>query len=257
MHMTRTIWVPAGIALVTVLAAGIFIGSRITLQASADLVDLSALPEDLREQHRHEAFLEMEAQNYAMAKEIMAQQEAERAKRPRKTLPDGIKSVPLGRMYEPGPDIHWPENVSGEIAQALEDARDGWVILNYWASWCAPCVHELPDMGAAVPLYANKGVTLIAVNTDPMQKDTTESAEKLFAEKGVENLVPYIADKSGVDALLAASGQSIADMSLPTSIIYAPGGVPYATFSGADTKAETVWTADATLQFLYQLVAQN
>jgi thiol-disulfide isomerase/thioredoxin len=255
--MTRISWIPAGIALIAGLVAGTFIGMQTNSRVSPDLVDLSVLPEDLREQHRHDAFLKLEAKNYAMAKEMMAQQEAERANRPLKTLPDGIKSVPLGRMYEPEPEVHWPENIGGELAQALDDGKDGWVILSYWASWCAPCVHELPDMGKAAPLYAAKGVTLIAVNTDPMQKDTPKSVQKLFVERGVENLVPYIADRAGVDALLNASGQSVVNMNLPTSIIYAPGGVPYATFSGADTKLETAWAVDGTLQFLDQLVAQN
>lgn len=32
----------------------------------------------------------------------------------------------------------------GEIA--VSDYRGGWVVVNYWATWCAPCVKEMPEL---------------------------------------------------------------------------------------------------------------
>ncbi len=32
----------------------------------------------------------------------------------------------------------------GEVA--LSDHRGGWVVFNYWATWCAPCVKEMPEL---------------------------------------------------------------------------------------------------------------
>lgn len=32
----------------------------------------------------------------------------------------------------------------GEVA--MSDYRGGWVVVNYWATWCAPCVKEMPEL---------------------------------------------------------------------------------------------------------------
>jgi len=105
-------------------------------------------------------------------------------------------------------------------------------------------------MGEAAPLYAERGVTLLAVNTDLMRKDTPDSARALFLEKGVENLEPYVVQGPMIDVLLAASGQSANETSLPTTLIFAPGGVPYAMFQGGQMDKPKVWTMPETLAFL-------
>lgn len=255
--MGRTSWIGAGVALVAGFGAGVLAGPELLPPAPANpnMVDLSVLSEELRDKHRDEAYLRAEEKTYEMGKEMVAKQAAERAKRPRVALPEGMESVPLGVLYKPGADVRWPEGVGGELGEALEAAKDGWVILNYWASWCAPCVHELPEMGEAMPVFASKGVTLIAVDTDPMKQDTAESARKLFADKGVGNLVPYVAEGAVLDALLEATGQSTSNLFLPTNVIFAPGGVPYAVFEGGNMKEDKVWTASDTLRFLDLTVA--
>jgi thiol-disulfide isomerase/thioredoxin len=246
--MQGKFWLPVVIALATGFGVGVFAGPKLLpSKPDTNLYDLSALPEELREKHRDPDFLNKEI--------AIAKYEAKLAARVPLQLPEGVTSVPLGQMFQPVNGAHWPEGVDGDLGAALEAAKDGWVVLNFWASWCAPCVHELPEMGEAAPLYAEKGVTLLTVNTDLMRKDTPESARALFSEKGVENLKPYVAQGPVIDALLAASGQSAQETSLPTTLIFAPGGVPYAMFQGGDMNATKVWTAPETLAFLDAITA--
>ena len=40
------------------------------------------------------------------------------------------------------------------------------LILNFWASWCQPCVEETPSLSAFAQQYANKGVVVLAVSVD-------------------------------------------------------------------------------------------
>lgn len=212
--------------------------------------DLSALPEELREQHADPNYLEQETRNHQLAREAQAQMDAELANRELLSLPDGMSGVPLGEIYKPDDKTHWPEQVSGDLGATLADAKAGWVLVNYWASWCAPCIHELPEMHDAASVYADLGITLLAVNTDPMEKDTPESAEAIFRKRGVEDLEPFIVNGADLDEMLSASGQSRTGVRLPTNILYAPGGVPYAMFQGGNITADQVWMAPDTLAFL-------
>ena len=44
------------------------------------------------------------------------------------------------------------------------------VVVNAWASWCPPCIEELPLLAAAAEAYADKGVTFLGLNSldDPI-----------------------------------------------------------------------------------------
>jgi thiol-disulfide isomerase/thioredoxin len=257
--MTQRVWLAVAVALAVAFGAGLFARPYFvaSFEADGNLFDLSSLPEELRQKHRDPDYLISEIKNYELMKDAVARLEAEQSSRESLVLPAGMKSVPLGQLYLPADDVHWPENVSGDVGAVLDAAKNGWVILNYWASWCAPCVHELPEMGEAVPLYADRGVTLVAVNTDPARTDSWESVRALFRSREVDNLEPLIVEDEGLEILLAASGQSKSKFSLPTNIVFAPGGIPYAMFLGGDTKATEVWTAPETLEFLEIMVRED
>jgi cytochrome c biogenesis protein CcmG, thiol:disulfide interchange protein DsbE len=40
------------------------------------------------------------------------------------------------------------------------------LLLNFWASWCAPCVEETPSLSEFARQYANKGVVVLGVSVD-------------------------------------------------------------------------------------------
>lgn len=46
----------------------------------------------------------------------------------------------------------------------LQDLRGVPVIINFWATWCEPCVVEMPELQALYDAYHSRGLRLIAVN---------------------------------------------------------------------------------------------
>ena len=44
------------------------------------------------------------------------------------------------------------------------------LVLNFWATWCAPCLEELPSLDQFSRKFANQGVTVLAVSVDRNEK---------------------------------------------------------------------------------------
>jgi cytochrome c biogenesis protein CcmG/thiol:disulfide interchange protein DsbE len=53
----------------------------------------------------------------------------------------------------------------------LKDFRGRVVYLDFWASWCAPCLESFPWMQAMQDAYERRGLTVVAVNLDQYRKD--------------------------------------------------------------------------------------
>jgi thiol-disulfide isomerase/thioredoxin len=52
-----------------------------------------------------------------------------------------------------------------------------WVIVNYWATWCSPCLKELPDISAFVTAHKEK-VAAIGLDFEDAEKDDIEKFMK-------------------------------------------------------------------------------
>lgn len=48
----------------------------------------------------------------------------------------------------------------------LADYRGKILVLNFWASWCAPCVDEVPSLNQFAQRYSGKGVEVLGVSWD-------------------------------------------------------------------------------------------
>jgi cytochrome c biogenesis protein CcmG, thiol:disulfide interchange protein DsbE len=106
----------------------------------------------------------------------------------------------------------------------LKDYRGKQVILNFWASWCAPCRVETPLLQAAYQRLANRGVVVIGVN---MREDPT-TARRFVDEYGVT--YPILLDR---DADVAIAYEAFG---LPTTFFIDPDGVIQAKEIGVVTQ---------------------
>lgn len=71
------------------------------------------------------------------------------------------------------------ETMDGKLVR-LSDLRGQPVILNFWASWCAPCRLEMPAFKEFYEEYRDQGLVILAVNST--SQDTPSAVEAFVAE---------------------------------------------------------------------------
>ena len=67
-------------------------------------------------------------------------------------------------------------------ALRLADFRGRLVLLNFWASWCGPCIEEMPHLSAWQRTYGSAGLQVIGVSMD----DDAAPGKKFLARHGVD-----------------------------------------------------------------------
>ena len=66
---------------------------------------------------------------------------------------------------------------------AAERLEGQWLVINYWAEWCAPCRSEIPELNALAEQMGGQSVTVLGVNFDGLQgAELSKAAQALAIE---------------------------------------------------------------------------
>ena len=114
----------------------------------------------------------------------------------------------------PAPDVVF-EDPYGRPAR-LSDFRGRPVLVNLWATWCGPCVVEMPSLDA-LARRARADVRVLAVSQD-MGEDARRKVTDFFAERRFARLEPYLDKELAIMTTLRVD-------TLPTTILYNAQGV--------------------------------
>ena len=125
--------------------------------------------------------------------------------------PKAVQQNPTGRLDRsfagtPAPASSF-QDPDGETV-SLADFRGKPLLVNLWATWCAPCIAEMPTLDALAG--RENGLQVLAVSQDMDGKDKVDA---FFAKRAFARLEPYI------DPKLALMMELKVD-TLPTTILY-------------------------------------
>ena len=63
---------------------------------------------------------------------------------------------------------------------SFSDLQGKWVLINYWASWCQPCIDEIAELNQFYEINKKNSVALFAVNYDALPVDMQQQLIEQF-----------------------------------------------------------------------------
>lgn len=159
--------------------------------------------------------------------------------------PEACASAPpeLGKYRAtPGPK-HIPQAPMLDDAgneKSFADLRGVGLIVNFWATWCVPCVKEMPALDQLARVAGERGLRVVALSADR----EGASVVRAFYEKNDIRHLPVAIDK------LSRVARAVGIDGLPTTVLYDAGGREIGRVIGV---AE--WDTPAALDFLSSCLA--
>lgn len=109
---------------------------------------------------------------------------------------------------------------------SLGDFKGRVVLLNLWATWCAPCRKEMPGLDRLQAKLGGPAFEVVAVNIDTREP---EKAARFLDEIGVKSLARYADPTLGVFQTLKTRGRALG---MPTTVLIDRAGCELGTMNG-------------------------
>ncbi len=120
------------------------------------------------------------------------------------------------------------------LQQAIKAQKGRVVLVNFWATWCAPCVAELPGLAKLQKDNAKKGLTVILVSGDDPAEGA--SVKKTLKAKGQGN--SYLVQSDLTDFFAGFDPKDKSTIALPRTYIFDRKGRRVAMVTNDHTAAQ-------------------
>ncbi|AGI65977.1 hypothetical protein OAN307_c02100 [Octadecabacter antarcticus 307] len=138
-----------------------------------------------------------------------------------------------------GSDVVFKHEDGSDLTLAAFEGQ--YVVLNFWATWCAPCRKEMPHLSELQDEFGGEGLEVVTVATGTNQRP---AMERFFEEIGVDNL-PMHTDAN------SALARDMGVIGLPVTLIMDPQGLEIARLIG-----DADWASDNAKAILTTLLAE-
>jgi thiol-disulfide isomerase/thioredoxin len=113
-------------------------------------------------------------------------------------------------------------DAEGKEHGAADFAGQG-LVVNLWATWCLPCVAEMPALDRAQAMLAGEGVRVLALSSD---REGRAKVEAFYRDRGLRHLGLWLDPRGAAQRALGARG-------LPTTVVIDREGRERARLEGA------------------------
>lgn len=105
------------------------------------------------------------------------------------------------------PSITVAEWIKGTAVKSFEPGRV--YVVEFWATWCGPCIASMPHLSQLQKEYADKGFTVIGVSSVDKKGNTLEAARAMVADKGdkMGYTVAWDTERKTSEAWMVAAGR--------------------------------------------------
>ena len=134
------------------------------------------------------------------------------------------------------------ELADGAGTASLEDYKGKVVLLNFWATWCAPCRKEMPQLAELQEEFGGENFEVLTIATG---RNTPAGIKKFFDEAGITNLPRHQDPKQALARQMAVIG-------LPVTVILDRQGQEVARLLG-----DAEWNSDSAKAIIAAMIASG
>ena len=151
-------------------------------------------------------------------------------------LKEELEDFELSKEKQNISDLKFKDDEGREIS--FSDFQDKVLLVNFWATWCAPCIKEMPSLDR-LKRKINKNFDVIAVSVD---RDGVKKVKDFFNENKITNLGKYFDTKNSLAKEMNLIG-------LPTSFFINKKGDLIGYFQG-----DMEWDNNTVIEFINYLI---
>jgi thiol-disulfide isomerase/thioredoxin len=148
-----------------------------------------------------------------------------------------ISQITLLAQPEPPPPISF--QAADGSTHRLEEFRGHGMVINFWATWCAPCVAEMPSLAHLAGALAPRDIAVLPMSSD---REGAAAVSRFYTSHEIRNL-PILLDPHG-EAMKAFKPRGI-----PTTVVIDRAGMVRARMEGG-----LDWGTDEAISVIRRLI---
>ena len=133
----------------------------------------------------------------------------------------GIKNLIINKNLKKYESLTFQDDKNNQLN--LNEFKGNLVLLNFWATWCAPCKEEMPSLDL---LHEQKNLDKLKIFPINVGQDNLEKSVRFFEDMEIKNLKIYFDSPITLAKKFGLRG-------IPTSIIFNKDGLEFARIIGS------------------------
>lgn len=129
---------------------------------------------------------------------------------------------------------HWVQNGSGKFSKVTGFTPGKVYVVEFWATTCGPCVQSMPHLAHLQRIYADKGLQIVSISSEPLEVVKSFLQNELTDEQGKKRKISEVTKEYCLTT--DPDGSSEADYMLAAN----QDGIPCAFIVGKDAKIEWI-----------------